>query len=51
MKARVQRFWRWFRRDLTGPLTDDEDYETGMAREWPSELDELIARVTYRNGD
>lgn len=21
--------WRWWCRDLTGPLTDDEDYETG----------------------
>lgn len=30
MSAWLARAWRWWCRDLTGPLPDDEDYETGM---------------------
>ncbi len=27
---RVRAWWQWWCRDLTGPLADDEYYETGL---------------------
>ncbi len=32
---RVRAWWQWWCRDLTGPLADDENYETGLVSDQP----------------